>query len=204
MSPIQVEVWSDFNCPWCFLASISLEKLHQSHGVEVVWRSYELRPKGSPPMPESYRARIEASRPQMEAMAREKYGVELHSGPFGIDSRPALIGDKFAEAQGKGADYHVAVFRAYWVEAKNIEDRAVLRDIAQSVGLDGAAFLAALEEPAYEDAVIADIQQAQAYGLSGVPALIFAEKYLVSGAQPYDVLVNVVGQIEAREAGASV
>lgn len=201
MSPVNIDVWSDFVCPWCFLASTSLERLKKSHEVEVVWRSYELRPKGSPPMPEAYRARIEASQPQLKAMAREKYGVELHSGPFGIDSRPALIGDKYAEAQGKGAAYHNAVFRAYWVEAKNIEDRAVLRQIAQSVGLDGDAFLAALDEAVYEKAVIADLQQAQEYGLSGVPALVFAEKYLVSGAQPYEALVNVVEQVQTREVG---
>jgi predicted DsbA family dithiol-disulfide isomerase len=201
MTPVKIDVWSDFVCPWCFLASTSLERLKQSHAVEVVWHSYELRPKGSPPMPEAYRARIEASQPQLKAMAREKYGVELHSGPFGIDSRSALIGDKYAEAQGKGAAYHAAVFRAYWVEAKNIEDRSVLREIAETVGLDGDAFLAALDEPAYEKQMIADIQQAQEFGLSGVPAMIFAEKYLVSGAQPYEALVNVVSQVQSREAG---
>jgi predicted DsbA family dithiol-disulfide isomerase len=201
MTPVKIDVWSDFVCPWCFLASTSLERLKKSHDVEVVWRSYELRPKGSPPMPEAYRARIEASQPQLKAMAREKYGVELHSGPFGIDSRTALIGDKYAESQGKGDAYHAAVFRAYWVEAKNIEDRAVLRKIAENAGLDGDAFLKALDEPVYEKQVIDDIQQAQEFGLSGVPALIFAEKYLVSGAQPYDALVNVVSQVQSREAG---
>ncbi len=201
MSSVKIDVWSDFVCPWCFLASTSLERLKQSHEVEVVWRSYELRPKGSPPMSAEFLARIEASQPQLKAMAREKYSVELHSGPMGIDSRPALIGDKYAEAQGKGAAYHAAVFRAYWVEAKNIEDRAVLRKIAETVGLDGDAFLVALDEPAYEDEVVADIQQAQEFGLSGVPALIFAEKYLVSGAQPYEALVNMVSQVQSREAG---
>jgi predicted DsbA family dithiol-disulfide isomerase len=200
---IRVDVWSDFVCPWCFLASTSLAKLKESHGVEVVWHSYELRPQGSPPMPEAYRARIEATRPQLEAMARQNYGVELHSGPFGINSRAALIGDKYAESQGKGDAYHAATFKAYWQEGRNIEDRAVLRDIAQSAGLDADKFSAALDEPMYEDAVLFDIEQAQNFGLSGVPALIFANKYLVSGAQPYDSLVKVVQQVQAREAATT-
>jgi predicted DsbA family dithiol-disulfide isomerase len=51
----------------------------------------------------------------MEAIARQHYGIEMKQGPFGIDSRPALIGDKYAEAQGKGDAYHDAVFRAYWL-----------------------------------------------------------------------------------------
>lgn len=203
MSSVRVDVWSDFVCPWCFLASTSLAKLKESHAVEVVWHSYELRPQGSPPMPEAYRARIEAAQPQLRAMASQNYGVELHSGPFGINSRAALIGDKYAEAQGKGDAYHAATFKAYWQEGRNIEDRSVLMDIAQSVGLDANQFNAALDEPIYEDAVLVDIEQAQNFGLSGVPALIFANKYLVSGAQPYDSLVNIVTQVQAREAAAT-
>lgn len=203
MTGIRIDVWSDFVCPWCFLASTSLAKLKESHDVEIVWHSYELRPQGSPPMPEAYRARIEATRPQMEAMARQNYGVELHSGPFGINSRAALIGDKYAESQGKGDAYHSATFKAYWQEGRNIEDRAVMLDIAQSVGLDTDKFSAALDEPMYEDAVLFDIEQAQNFGLSGVPALIFANKYLVSGAQPYDSLVKIVQQVQAREAAAT-
>jgi len=203
MSSLRVDVWSDFVCPWCFLASTSLTQLKESHDVEVVWRSYELRPKGSPPMPDAYRARIEAAQPQLLLMARQHYGVELKSGPFGINSRVALIGDKYAESQGKGDAYHAATFRAYWQEGRNIEDRDVLRDIAQSVGLDAEKFSAALDEPMYEDAVVFDIEQAQEFGLSGVPALIFANKYLVSGAQPYDALVNIVQQVLARETAVS-
>ncbi|MEO8608584.1 MAG: DsbA family oxidoreductase [Chloroflexota bacterium] len=203
MSGVRVDVWSDFVCPWCFLASTSLEKLKESHDVEVVWHSYELRPQGSPPMPEAYRARIEASQPQLKQMAREHYGVELKSGPFGINSRTALIGDKYAESQGKGDAYHMATFKAYWQEGRDIEDRAVLLDIAQSVGLDAEKFNSALDEPMYEDAVLFDIEQAQNFGLSGVPALIFANKYLVSGAQPYESLMNIVQQVQAREAAVS-
>src|SRR5689334_25418767 len=108
---IRVDVWSDFVCPWCFLASTSLAKLKDSHDVEVVWHSYELRPQGSPPMPEAYRARIEAAQPQLVAMARQNYGVEIRSGQFGVDSRAALIGDKYAEVQGKGDAYHAATFK---------------------------------------------------------------------------------------------
>ncbi len=196
--PIPVDVWSDFVCPWCFLASTSIDKLKASHGVEVTWHSFELRPAGSPPMPDSYRQRIEQTRPQMEQMARERYGIEINSGPFGISSRDALIGAKFADAQGMGEAYHDATFRAYWQDARDISDRTVLREIAESVGLDGEAFAAALDEPAYDEEVQMDVDQAGLLGLTGVPALIFAKKYLVSGAQPYEVLVNVVEQVRDK------
>ena len=149
-------------------------------------------------MPEAYRQRIEAGRPQFEAMALERYGIKITQGPFGIDSRPALIGAKYAEELRVGKAYHDAMFRAYWQDARHIDQQDVLLDVAQSVGLEPEAFTTALENPAYLQLVLADINQAQAMGLQGVPAMIFAEKYLVSGAQPYEVLVKVVGDVQAR------
>lgn len=195
---LHVDVWSDFVCPWCFLVSKSLEKLEASHGVTVAWKSYELRPKGSPPIPANYRARIEAMRPQMEAMAKSQYEVELNNGPFGIDSRPALISEKFAEQFDLGADYHKAVFEAYWLKAQNIEDEIVLGDIAVSLGLNRDDFLASLNDPQLEALVDADVQLARDYQLNGVPALVFADKFYIPGAQPYEELVRIVNQITTR------
>ncbi len=197
---IRVDVWSDFVCPWCFLASTSLARLQEIHDVEIIWRAYELRPKNGPPIDPQYQAYIEeVGRPRMIETARQHYGIEINSGPFGIDSRPALIGDKYAESQGLGAAYHDAVFRAYWQQARSIEDRTVLREIAESVGLDGAAFLKVLDSPELDMAVSADITQARLYGLTGVPAIVFNKKYLVSGAQPFDVLREVVERILTDE-----
>ena len=131
----------------------------------------------------------------MAQMARDVYGVEMNPGTMDGSSRVALIGAKVAEAQGAGDAYHAAVFRAYWQDARDISDRAVLADIAANIGLDRAAFLAALDEPRYRDAVLTDIGTARDYGLSGVPALVFQDKYLVSGAQPYETLVRVTEQV---------
>lgn len=149
-------------------------------------------------MPPALRQRIEAARPQLYATARTQYGLELNMGPLGADSRPALVGDKFAEAQGVGPAYHQAVFRAYWQQAADIGDRSVLAAVAEGAGLGRSAFLAALDDSAYHAAVDADIAQAQAYGLSGVPAMVFAGKYLVVGAQPYPVLRQAVEQVLAE------
>lgn len=172
-----------------------MEKLKQSHGVTVRWRSFELRPPGSPPMSAEYRARIEAGRPRLYQMAREHYGLELNAGQLVANSRPALVGAKYAEQQGAGDAYHAAIFRAFWQQAKDISDRVVLGDIAEGVGLERDAFLQALDSTVFLAAVQADVDQARAYGLHGVPALIFEDKYLVSGAQPYDVLRQVIERV---------
>ncbi len=179
-----------------------MEKLEQSHGdshgLTIEWRSFELRPKVAPPISAEYRAKIEANRPRLYAIAHEQYGLEMNPGPFGFDSRPALTGAKFAESQGKGPAYHERVMQAYWQEAKDIGNADVLTDIAIAVGLDGDAFQTALQAVAYRQAVLDDVAQAHAYGINGVPAMIFADKYLVSGAQPYEVLTQAVEQIGAE------
>ena len=178
-----------------------MEKLKESHQVEVVWRSFELRPVDAPPISAEYRAKIEANRPRLYSMAKEQYDLEMNPGPFGINTRPALVGAKFAEAQGLGDAYSTAIFEAYWLRASNIEEPAVLGEIAAAIGLDQADFLAALADEGYQTQMMGDVQQAQQYGLGGVPALVFDNKYLVSGAQPYPVLAEVVEKIEAGEAG---
>ncbi len=195
---VRVDVWSDFVCPWCFLASTSLEKLEAEQKIEIVWHAYELRPQGSPPMPEAYRQRILAGRPQLDALARDRYGIQLTHGALGVDSRAAHVGMKYAEEQGVGKAYHDAMFRAYWRDGRSIDQQDVLLEVAESVGLKREAFLKALETPAYLHKVVADITEAQAMGLQGVPAIIFARKYLVSGAQPYEVLNKVVSDVNAR------
>lgn len=176
-----------------------MEKLKQTYAVEVVWHAYELRPPGSPPIPPEYLARIKAAEPRLIQIAREHYGLEFNRGPMGIQSRSALLGAKYAEAQGKGALYHEAVFRAYWQRVSDIGDVDVLSEIAQSIGLERDAFLAALSHPLYEAQVEDDIEQAYQYGLTGVPALIFGGRYLVSGAQPYEALKQVVEKVEAEK-----
>jgi predicted DsbA family dithiol-disulfide isomerase len=178
-----------------------LVRLQQEHDVTITWHAFELRPRGSPPMPPEYRARIEAGQPRLLAMAREQYGLAINSGPFGIDSRPALIGEQYAMTQGCGNAYHDAVADAYWLQAQSIDNREVLADIAASVGLERTAFLLALDAPEYNQAVDAEIAWAHANEISGVPALVFDEKYLVVGAQPYPVLEQVLRQCQDEAAG---
>jgi predicted DsbA family dithiol-disulfide isomerase len=151
-------------------------------------------------LPPEYAAAIQAKRPHFEAVARQTYGLEINAGPFGISSRPALVGSKYAQTMDVSEAYHAAVLKAYWQEARSIDQTGVLAGIATSIGLDEDPFLAALESPEYHEAVQLDVDQAQRYGLRGVPALILVDKYLLSGAYPYDVLCQTIEEIQAKEA----
>ncbi len=176
-----------------------MERLSQSHDIAITWRSFELRPAGSPPISDAYKQRILAARPQFIATAKEQYGITINAGPFGINSRPALIGEKFAGLKGVGKLFHDKVMYAYWQDARDISDLAVLAEIAVESGLEEASFLAALDSEELDGLVSADVMQAHQSGITGVPALVFDNLYLVSGAQPYDVLSQVVDEVAAKQ-----
>ena len=141
-----------------------------------------------------------AGRPRLYAVAKNNYNIDMDIGPWGIDSRFSLMGAKYAEEQGKeiGEAYHDAMFRAYFTEAKDISDFDVLAEIAESVGLKRDPYLAAIVDPKYEDMVRTDHAIAHQSGMTGVPALVFESKYLVMGAQPYDVLSKFVEDLQEK------
>jgi len=176
-----------------------LEELKRSYDLDIHWRSYELRPAGSPPIPPEYRAQIERGRVIFNERAQADYGVAINSGPFGIDSRPALILEKYALAQGKGLDYHHVVERAYWLEGKDISQLDILAESLAAVGLVTPDLDAIFSDPQYEQQVDQDIRFAYQIGLQGVPATILAQRYLVSGAQPLDVFKQVIERVLADQ-----
>jgi predicted DsbA family dithiol-disulfide isomerase len=182
------------------MAESGLDSLRKTHAVQVEWRAYELRPAGAPPIPAEYRARIFAGWPRVQQMARERFGVEM--------KRPELkgaggtflahVGAKFAAAQGQGEAYHHAVFVAHWQDQRDIASAEVLTEIAREVGLEGDAFCAALEDPRAQAQVREEEEWAYRNGLSGVPAFVFGNRYLVSGAQPAEVLRQVADRCVAE------
>ena len=181
----------------------SLDKLAEVEDIDVVWRSYELRPAGDPPMPpeyeSTYRDKIAAAWPNTKRTAFEQFGVTMEYHRWGIKSRIAHEGAKYAEANGFGEAYHNAMFQAHFIEDRDFGDVDVLTTIAGELGMDEHEFRQVIENGVYAEAVEQDVAQAKAYGLSGVPATIIQDKYLVSGGLPFDNLKDVVRQVKAKE-----
>jgi predicted DsbA family dithiol-disulfide isomerase len=181
----------------------SLDKLSAAQEIEVTWKSFELRPLNAPSMApaqeKAYQERIAAAWPQTQKTAREAFGVEMISHRWGIKTRLAHEGAKFAEARGAGEAYHEAMFKAHFIEDLDIGDLQTLADIAAELGLDRAEFVQALEMGAYVAEVEQDVAQARAYNLSGVPASIIENKYLISGGQPLESLQDIIRQIKEKE-----
>jgi predicted DsbA family dithiol-disulfide isomerase len=181
------------------MAESSLDSLRKTRSITVEWRAYELRPAHAPPIPPdveaAYRKRIAEGWPRVQQIARERFGLELKrmEEPSPRPTRQAHVGAKYALAQDaeQAEAYHRAVFRAHWQELRNISDVEVLVEIARAVGLDEAGFRSALNDPDHIAAVETDEYWAWQQDLRGVPAFIFAMRYLVSGAQPVEVLQQV-------------
>jgi predicted DsbA family dithiol-disulfide isomerase len=188
ITPIRVDVWSDFVCPFCLIGSLRLEQLAAKQPIDPVWHAFMLRPPGSPPMPAETRAMIAGYTPKVSAQIRDEFGLVVDRGPIGTQTFAAHHAMKHAAQHGKAIAFNDAVLRAYWLGGEDIADHDVLRRIGAMLDLSFADDVLEGREPATADAVRTDLAQAEAYNIRGVPALIFGNRYFVSGAQPLELL----------------
>jgi predicted DsbA family dithiol-disulfide isomerase len=116
------------------------------------------------------------------------YGPRTHT----YNSRLAQEVAKWAETKLGGEAIHDALFKAYFVDSRNIGDSAVLVDVARSVGLPADEAADVLTERRYGAGVDADWAKSREYGVTGVPTFV-SVGHAVVGAQPYEVLVRLLG-----------
>ena len=115
------------------------------------------------------------------------YGRRTHTN----NSRLAQELGKWADTQPGGEAIHDLLYRAYFVDGRNIGDVGVLLQIAAAAGLDQVAARTVLEERTFQGPVDDDWAISRQYGVTGVPTFV-AGGYGVVGAQPYDVLETLV------------
>ena len=194
--PRVIEVFSDYVCPWCYLGSARVARLQKEHGVQVTFVHFPLHPE-TPPEGKSLEA-LFAGRgydiPKMQAQMRARMAAE--GLPYGdrkmtFNSRLAQELASWAVAQPGGEAIHDALFRAYFVDGKNIGDPEVLIQISKQLELDEAQAREAIEKRTHKAAVDADWEKSREYGVTGVPTYIVGDRG-VAGAQPYETLEELV------------
>lgn len=134
--------------------------------------------------------------PRMQAQMRAR--MQAEGLPYGTrtmtyNSRLAQELGAWADTQPGGEAIHDALFRAYFVDAKNIGDPEVLVEIAASVGLPADQAHEVIEKRTHKKAIDADWQKSHQYGVTGVPTFVVGRNGVV-GAQPYEVLEELVKQ----------
>lgn len=186
----ELTVAFDVICPWCWVAWRQAARLREEFPTLTFrWVGYELLPAGleytpRPPDP------IDAIKPRIPSrfellLAAE--GLTLPVRKSGLsNSRMALEGAEFAYEVGKADAYLDTLYHTYWEEDQDINDKAVLTEIAEGSGLDVAEFMTALEKRTYRDRVIEYDEPAHAAGVWNVPTWMFPGDWVAE--QPYGVL----------------
>jgi predicted DsbA family dithiol-disulfide isomerase len=142
--------------------------------------------------PPVYRARIEENLKQMA----DQTGLTLKVHDRLINSRPALQAAEFARQEGRFEPMHRELFRAYWEDGKDVSNLEVLREAAGRAGLNVAGMEKAVTSDRYGDYLDARRQEAEDLMIDGIPAHVIAGRYLVMGAQPYDLFERVMAKLE--------
>ncbi len=191
MKTINVTVYSDYVCPYCYIGAARVQQLQQEYDPPIVWKSFELHPDapagGIPPsmfyQDNPKLKRISENAQQLAAAA----DLQLGNHVIYSNSRLALELGEFAEQSGKGEAFRVALFDSYFQRIQDMGDETVLLDVAEKTGLTREAAAKCLSERTMKTHVDSQIQEAKGYGITGVPTFIIG-KYMVVGAQPYSVL----------------
>jgi predicted DsbA family dithiol-disulfide isomerase len=175
---------------------VRIERLKAEHNVKVEWVHFPLHPD-TPAEGRALADLFAGRNVDVQAMqAQMKTRMAAEGLPYGeramtYNSRLAQELGKWADTQPGGEVIHDALFRAYFVEARDISQPAVLLDIAQHVGLSADGAREVLEKRTFSDAVEADWKLSRRYGVTGVPTFVVG-RYGVVGAQPYEALEQLV------------
>ncbi len=212
--PIKIDIWSDIACPWCYIGKRRLETAVEGFDgeVEVEYHSYELAPDTPEDFAGSHAEYLEqkgfpASQigDMLERVSAVAASVGLHYDYEANQPTRTLKAHEllhFAKAHGRQAAMKERLMSAYFVEGEHVGRIDDLVRLAEEVGLDGKAARAALVSGEHAAAVQADIQQAAAYGIRGVPFFVIDGKYGISGAQEPAVLLGVLNDVASGAAAA--
>lgn len=210
--PIRVDIVSDVVCPWCVIGYRQLAKAAQATGIgiEVYWHPFELNP-GMAPEGENLREHVAAkygSTPEQSKKARDTltelgtalgfkfdYGDEMRM--YNTFRAHQLI-DWAADA-GKAHEVKQALFAAFFTDGRDVSDLQVLADVAAACGLDRAAALEALESGSRAALVREKEQFWTGHGIQGVPAMVFEQRHLVTGAQGEENYASILQQLAAAK-----
>ncbi len=220
-SPIEVDVWSDVACPWCYIGKRNLEAgmirytaTDQAMPVQITYHSFEL----APDTPVEYEgSEIEflmghrgVSAEQARAMIDRVVGIALAAGlRYDYDALQHTNTIKahqllhYAKERGRQLEMKERLLSAYFTEGRHVGRVEDLADLAAEIGLDWADVARSLSEGDYLEAVRADMAQARAYGIRGVPFYVIDDTYGISGAQPPEVFTEVLTRAAADRVGLS-
>ncbi|WP_433315343.1 DsbA family oxidoreductase [Micromonospora chersina] len=210
---MEIEIYADVVCPWCWIGKRRLEQALASYDGEVTvrFRPFQLDPTPvtePKPLIEALGAKF-GGRDKAEGMAAHVTQVAKGAG---IDMRfdRAVAANtfeahrlvRFATERGKAAELVERLYRAHFQDGIDVGSTDALVTLAGEVGLDEAEAREYLESNLGRREVAADLSAAHQLGVSSVPTFVLAGKYAVTGAQEPETLLAALHEVAQREAAA--
>lgn len=206
---MKVDIWSDVRCPFCYVGKrkfeLALEQFEHKDKVEVEWHSFELDPDAETKPGQNindYLAEKKGQTREWAVQMNEHVSRSAAEAGLQFNFDNMVIANSFdahrliqlAKTYELGNEMEELLFKAHFVDGKNIDDKAVLTEIALSAGIENVVVSQMLDTYEFGNEVRADEQIAQQIGISGVPFFIFDQKLAVSGAQQPETFLGAMEQ----------
>ncbi len=173
MSREILKMYSDYKSPYAWLAFDPVVELESKYEIQVKWRPFQVRIKGSGQRSAYSEYKVKYSYMDARRTANERGDKKIIRGPLKIyDTVPALIGSLFAEQHGRLIEYSHLVFELFFRRELAIDEADAIERVIESLGMSGSGYRAYLEGDglrAYEAAQ----QESQQDQIFGVPICVF-------------------------------
>ncbi len=197
MEPINVIIFSDYLCPFCFIAKEIVKRIEKNYDINLIWRPFDLHPVRSmiPPMDSPY---IKMAWQSVQRLAKENQ-IEIKLPNYISLTRKALETAEFAREYSVFNKCHERIFNAYFLEGKDIEKEETLIEIIVDLDLDPEELKEKWKEETYYPIIKNSIRELHSVGITAVPAFFIGNRMqrIVVGVHPQNQLEKVI--LRARE-----
>jgi predicted DsbA family dithiol-disulfide isomerase len=219
---MKVEIWSDVMCPFCYIGKRkfehALQQFENRDKVEIVWKSFQLDPGMKTQADKNthqYLAERKGWTLEYAKQVSQQVTAMAKDAGLDYDFDKAVVANSFnahrlshlAKKHQLGDAIEEALFKAYFTEGKNIDDKETLVQLGTAIGLKADEIKEVLNSNRYAGDVEQDIVEAQQVGVRGVPFFVIDRKYAVSGAQPSDVFLGALnkawGETDTKNSSSS-
>ncbi len=216
MEELQIEVYADIACPWCYVGERRLERALAQRPelrVEWRWRPFQLQPdlprEGVPwePFARAKFGGLERARMSFAHMRQvgEAEGIafdfdRMTRAPNTADAHRLVLCARQHDLERAAAD---TLFRAYFSEGADVSDRDTLVRLGEQIGLDAQEVRGWLASEQGMEEVRRSQETAEQLGITGVPFYIFDGRFALSGAQPPEVFLRALDLASAEPARTS-
>ncbi|HTO15028.1 MAG TPA: DsbA family oxidoreductase [Edaphocola sp.] len=204
---MKIEIWSDIVCPFCYIGKrnfeIALNEFADKDKIEIIWKSFQLNPDA----PINSNINYPDYLSEKKGWSKEEVDTTLNrvtqsAKDVGLNYnlRTAKLLNttqchsiiQYAKTIGKANEVEEILFKAYFTDNINLNDRNELAALLKTIGIDELEMNQALSDSKYVEMTQADIQEAKQLDIHSVPFFVLNRKYAVSGAQPPDVFMNAI------------